>query len=212
MRVVAAEALAPPRSQHVDEELPDEEAHRARIYGLLARLLAAPPDAPLLAALAALSGDDSELGRAFTALADAARSATRDRVAEEYHDLFIGLTRGELLPYGSYYLTGFLNEKPLAVLRGALARLGIARATEVKEPEDHVAALCEVMAGLIGGTYGAPQPLALQREFFETQIAPWTARFFTDLAGAKAAVFYTAVGELGRLFVAIESAAFAMDS
>jgi TorA maturation chaperone TorD len=130
MAVVAAEALAPPRSQQVAEPLPDEEAHRARIYGLLARLLAAPPDAPLLVALAALSGDDSDLGRAFMGLAEAARGATPDRVAEEYHDLFIGLTRGELLPHGSYYLTGFLNERPLALLRGALARLGIARAAE----------------------------------------------------------------------------------
>lgn len=212
MAVVAAEAVAPPRSQYVGETVPAEESHRARIYGLLARLLAAPPDAPLLGGLAALTGDDSDLGRAFVALAEAARSATSDAVAEEYHDLFIGLTRGELLPYGSYYLTGFLNEKPLAVLRGTLARLGIARAADVKEPEDHVAALCEVMAGLIGGTYGAPQPLALQREFFETQIAPWTGRFFSDLAGAKAAVFYAAVGKLGRLFVAVESTAFAMDS
>lgn len=212
MNVVAAEALAPPPSPQVGDMLPDEELHRARIYGLLARLLAAPPDATLLGGLAALSGDDSELGGAFAAIAEAARAATCDTVAEEYHDLFIGLTRGELLPYGSYYLTGFLNEKPLAVLRGALARLGIARAAEVKEPEDHVALLCEVMAGLIGGAYGAPQPLAEQREFFATQLAPWAGRFFTDLTAANAAVFYAAVGRLGRLFVDIESAAFAMES
>ena len=212
MYVLAAEALAPPRSEQVGDMLPDEELHRAQIYGLLARLLAAPPDATLLTGLAGLSGDDSELGGAFARLAEAARTAAPDRVAEEYHDLFIGLTRGELLPYGSYYLTGFLNEKPLAVLRGMLARLGIARTAEVKEPEDHAALLCEVMAGLIGGAYGAPQPLALQREFFETQIAPWTGRFFTDLADAKAAVFYAAVGRLGRRFVEIESAAFAMES
>lgn len=211
MAVAAVEARASPRSQPVVEPLPDEESHRARIYGLLARLLAAPPDAPLLVALAALSADDSELGRAFAALAQAAAAATALGVAEEYHDLFIGLTRGELLPYGSYYLTGFLNEKPLAVLRGALAGLGIARAEEVKEPEDHIAALCEVMAGLIDGAYGAPWPLATQRAFFGAHIGPWSGRFFTDLAGAKMAVFYVAVGDLGRRFVEIESAAFAMD-
>jgi TorA maturation chaperone TorD len=212
MAVAAAEAHALPGRTHLAEPLPDEELHRARIYGLLARLLAAPPDAPLLAGLAALCSDDSDLGRAFAALAQAANSAAPEAVAEEYHDLFIGLTRGELLPYGSYYLTGFLNEKPLAVLRGALARLGIARVGQVKESEDHAAALCEVMAGLIGGAYGPPRPLAIQREFFDMHLAPWIGRFFSDLAGAKAAVFYAAVGRLGRLFVEIESAAFAMDS
>lgn len=212
MNVVAADAIALPPSPQVGDMLPDEELHRARIYGLLARLLATPPDAPLLTGLAALPGDDSELGGAFAAISAAARAATCNSVAEEYHDLFIGLTRGELLPYGSYYLTGFLNEKPLAALRAALMRLGVARVAGVKEPEDHIALLCEVMAGLIGGAYGAPQPLALQREFFSAQLAPWAGRFFTDLAEAKAAVFYAAVGQLGRLFVEIESTAFAMES
>jgi TorA maturation chaperone TorD len=207
-----AEARPSPRHGEAAETPPDEELVRGRIYALLARLLAAPPDAPLLASLAALTADNSELGRAFAALAAAAAAAAPAGVAEEYHDLFIGLTRGELLPYGSYYLTGFLNEKPLAELRGALAGLGIARAMGVKEPEDHVAALCEVMAGLIDGSYGTPQPLAVQRNFFETHMAPWIGRFFADLEGAKAAVFYAAVGRLGRRFVEIESAAFAMDA
>jgi TorA maturation chaperone TorD len=207
-----AEARPSPRHGEIAETPPDEELLRGRIYGLLAHLLAAPPDGPLLTSLAGLTADDSGLGRAFAALAEAAAAADTARVAEEYHDLFIGLTRGELLPYGSYYLTGFLNEKPLAELRDALAGLGIARADHVKEPEDHVAALCEVMAGLIAGAYGAPQPLAVQRSFFETHMAPWVGRFFADLEGAEAAVFYAAVGMLGRRFVEIESAAFAMDA
>jgi TorA maturation chaperone TorD len=209
--MLVAEARPSPRHGETAETPPDEELLRARIYGLLARLLAAPPDAPLLTSLTALTADDSELGRAFARLAEAAAAAAPAGVAEEYHDLFIGLTRGELLPYGSYYLTGFLNEKPLAELRDALAGLGIARAADVKEPEDHVAALCEVMAGLIDGAYGAAQPLAVQRSFFETHMAPWVGRFFADLEGAEAAVFYAAVGMLGRRFVEIESAAFAMD-
>lgn len=212
MPVFVAEAHASPRTQHVAEPPPEEEAHRARLYGLLARLLAAPPDKPLLEELAALCGDDSELGGAFAAVARAAATTTPEAVADEYHDLFIGLTRGELLPYGSYYLTGFLNEQPLAALRGTLAGLGIARAAQVKEPEDHIAALCEVMAGLIGGAYGMPQPLAVQRMFFERHIAPWAGRFFSDLAGIEAAVFYAPVGRLGRLFLAIENAAFAMET
>ncbi len=207
-----AEARPSPRYGEVVETPPDEELFRARPYGLLARLLAAPPDGPLLASLAALTADNSELGRAFAALAEAAGTTATAGVAEEYHDLFIGLTRGELLPYGSYYLTGFLNEKPLAELRDALAGLGVARAADVKEPEDHVAALCEVMAGLIDGAYGTRQPLSVQRAFFETHMARWIGRFFADLEGAEAAVFYAAVGMLGRLFIEIESTAFSMDA
>jgi len=206
-----AEARPSPRHGEAAEMPPDEELVRARIYALLARLLAAPPDGPLLTSLAGLTSDDSGLGRALAALAQAAAAADTAGVAEEYHDLFIGLTRGELLPYGSYYLTGFLNEKPLAELRETLAGLGIARADHVKEPEDHIAALCEVMAGLIDGSYGMPQALSVQRSFFETHMAPWVGRFFADLEGAEAAVFYAAVGMLGRRFVEIESAAFAMD-
>src|SRR5437016_10795034 len=196
-QLFAAEARPSPRNGEVAETPPDEELFRARIYGLLARLLAAPPDRPVLGSLAEIAADNTELGRAFAALAEAAGAADPLRIAEEYHDLFIGLTRGELLPYGSYYLTGFLNEKPLAELREALAELGIARAMNVKEPEDHVAALCEVMAGLIDGAYGIPQPLATQRRFFEAHLASWLGRFFADLAGAKAADFYAAVGRLG---------------
>jgi TorA maturation chaperone TorD len=207
-----AEARPSPRHGEAAAVPPDEELFRGRIYGLLARLLAAPPDGPLLASLAGLTSDNTEFGRAVAALAQTAAAATSAGIVEEYHELFIGLTRGELLPYGSYYLTGFLNEKPLAELRDALAGLGIARATEVKEPEDHVAALCEVMAGLIDGTYGMPQPLAVQRGFFETHMAPWVGRFFADLEDAQAAVFYAAVGMLGRRFIEIESAAFAMDA
>ena len=211
MNIGAAGLHTPAESQHLAEPPPEEELQRARIYRLLARLLATPPDAALLAGLAALPGDDSGLGRAFAILGRAAASAKPESVAEEYHDLFIGLTRGELLPYGSYYLTGFLNEKPLAALRGDLASLGIARSAEVKEPEDHIAALCEVMAGLIDGAYGGPQPIAAQRQFCDAHVAPWAGRFFADLARAGAAVFYAAVAEFGRRFTEIERTAFAME-
>lgn len=189
--------------------IPEEELFRAQLYSLLARLLSAAPDAALLEALAAIDGDDSELGRALTELAGAATAAPT-AVAEEYQDLFIGLGRGELLPYGSFYLTGFLQEKPLAELRRALAELGIARRSEVKEPEDHIAALCEVMAGLIDGGFGAPQPLAVQRRLFDKHLLPWAGRFFGDLEEARAADFYRRVGRIGALFIGIESAAFAL--
>jgi TorA maturation chaperone TorD len=190
--------------------VPEEEGSRAEIWGLLAQLLAAPPHAALIGVLAQLSDDDSEFGRAFRALAAAAAATNAETVGREYHDLFIGVGRGELLPYLSFYLTGFLHERPLADLRGALAALGIARAAEIGEPEDHIAALCEVMAGLIAGAFGPPASLAAQRRFFDAFLAPWAGRFFRDLEEAKSARLYAAVGRIGRLFLGIEETAFAI--
>ncbi len=169
--------------------IPDEELYRARLYALLSRLLAAAPDAAALAALRTIGDEASELGEAFGALARKAAAMTAAAAAAEYHDLFIGLGRGELVPYGSYYLTGFLHEKPLAELRRDLTRLGLERVAEATEPEDHIAALCEVMAGLIDGSFGDPAPLSAQRELFERHIAPWAGRFFADLEAAATANF-----------------------
>jgi TorA maturation chaperone TorD len=129
-------------------------------------------------------------------------------VEREYFDLFVGLGRGELLPYGSYYLSGFLHERPLARLRAHLARLGIERADGQSEPEDHAAILCEVMAGLANGEL--PAPAGADRELFEQHVSPWTGRFFADLERAQAADFYRRVATLGRLFIEIETAAFAL--
>src|SRR6266851_8636257 len=182
-----ASASVADSTDRVTREIPEEELFRARLYSLLSRLLAAAPDAALLAALGRISGDASELGQAFAALARGAAAASAADAAAEYHDLFIGIGRGELLPYGSYYLTGFLHEKPLAELRDALAGLGIARVPEVKEPEDHIAALCEVMAGLIDGGLGERQTLTAQRGFFDRHLAPWAGRFFGDLETAATA-------------------------
>ena len=112
--------------------------------------------------------------------------------------------------YVSSNLTGFLHEKPLAKLRGAMNELGIDRAEDVKEPEDHIAALCEMMSGLITGSFGAPADLSVQREFFDTHIGCWAPRFFEDLQAAQSAVLYMPVGTIGRLFLAIETQAFDM--
>lgn len=183
---------------------------RANLYRLLARLLSRPADADMLDKLRSLDGDDSELGQAFAALRDAASAISVEEAAQEYHDLFIGIGRGELLPYASYYLTGFLNEKPLARLRADMAPLGIARADDVREPEDHAGALMDMMAGLIDGTFGKPSPLAAQRAFFEKHVAPWTPRFFADLEKAEKARLYKPVGTIGGLFMQIEKAAFEM--
>jgi len=191
-------------------QISEEDQLRAGWYALLAQLLSREPGQELLQMLRGLEGDDSELGKGIRALAAAARGTTVESARQEYFDLFVGLGQGELLPYGSYYLTGFLNEKPLARLRADMARLRIARADEVSEPEDHVAALCEMMSGLITGSYGAPADLAEQRRFFDTHIGCWAPRFFEDLQGAQSAVLYMPVGTIGRLFMAIEAQAFEM--
>lgn len=204
------ERSAAPAPVGVAVTVETEDALRAQLYRLLSRLLAAPPDRDLLGLVAGMEGDDTPLGRGIGALAGRAGDVAPKAVADEYADLFIGVGRGELVPFASYYLTGFLNEKPLARLRGEMASLGIARAAEVKEPEDHIAALCEMMAGLIEGAFGDPAPLAVQRRFFERHLAPWAPRFFEDLEGAQAADLYRPVGTIGNAFTAIEEAAFAM--
>lgn len=188
--------------------IPDEDRSRAGLYGLLAHLLAAPPDAAVLARLAGIRSDGTAIGEAFGALATAAAVCTSAAVTEEYEALFIGVTGGELKPYASYYRTGFLHEKPLADLRRDLAAAGIARADSVAEPEDHIAFLCEVMHGQILGLYAEPAALAAQRAFFDKHIDPWAARFFGDLETAAAAAFYRPVGTLGRSFLAIEREGF----
>ena len=114
------------------------------------------------------------------------------------------------MPYASFYLTGFLNEKPLAKLRADMQALGIARKTDVKEPEDHIASICEMMAGLIAGSFGAPADLAAQRGFYDKHLAPWAGKFFADLEKAQGADLYRPVGEIGQLFLAIEAEAFVM--
>jgi TorA maturation chaperone TorD len=187
-----------------------EDLLRAQFYGLLAQLFAAPPDADFLARLQTLGRDDTDLGQALGRLADAAATERLAAVEDEFNTLFVGLSRGELLPYGSYYQTGFLHDKPLALLRTDLAALSIAAAAGSCEPEDHVATLCEIMQGLIEGRFGSPASLATQQIFFEAHLAPWLPRFFADLESSPCAVFYAPVGTIGRLFVAIETDAFRM--
>jgi TorA maturation chaperone TorD len=181
---------------------------RAQEYALLARLLRDPPDASFLKQLGQLQSDDTTLGAAHLELAEAATRANAADVEREYFALFIGVGRGELLPYASYYVTGFLHERPLARLRQDLNRFGIERADGVAEPEDHAGILCEIMAGLASGQLQAPE--MADRTIFENHIAPWMGRFFVDLERAEAAEFYKPVGTIGRVLIAIEAEAFAL--
>jgi TorA maturation chaperone TorD len=219
-RVVAVEAATGISRMALRPDLYDDEAKpdsamavdvaRAQEYALLAVLLSRAPDAEFLNRLASLRGDASPLGVAHAALAQAASQTNADRLQREYFDLFIGLGRGELLPYGSYYLTGFLHERPLERLRRDLKELGIERAEGNVEPEDHAAILCEVMAGLADARLAAPA--GSDRRIFERHLKPWIGRFFSDLERAEAADFYRPVGTLGRVFMEIEIEAFALPS
>jgi len=191
-------------------EIAEEDRLRADLYGFLGALLARPPDRALLDRSAALSGDSGPLGRAVHALARVASATTERGVESEFNALFIGVGRGELLPYASYYLTGFLNEKPLAALRNDMAGLGMQRAFAVHEPEDHIASLMEMMAGMISGRFGDPAPLGETKRFFNRHIAPWAEHFFTDLENARNSVFYAPVGSAGRAFMEIEREAYRM--
>lgn len=190
--------------------VPEEDRLRADLYNFIGLLLSGPPDEMLLDQTAQLSGDDSALGQAIDALARVAKVSKPKGVTREFNALFIGLGRGELLPYASYYLTGFLNEKPLASLRSDMARLRITRAENVYEPEDNIASLMEMMGGMIIGRFGTPATLNEQQAFFAKHIGPWATHFFTDLEGAKASVFYASAGSVGRQFMEIEREAFRM--
>jgi len=181
---------------------------RARCYALLGALLARPPAGDFLGQVATVDGDDTPVGEALFALAQAAAAVDEDGVEREFHHLFIGVGRGELLPYGSYYQTGFLHERPLARLRGEMQELGIMRADDVVEPEDHIAQLCEMMAGLASGAFASD--LDRQRRFFDRHVASWAPRFFADLETAQAARFYRAVGRFGRVVMDVERDAFAL--
>jgi TorA maturation chaperone TorD len=203
---LANEILWPELGCQQPVEIDDVDTNRAQEYSLLAMLLARPPDAATLNRIAKLHDDTTPLGLAHLALARAAGNASAERIEREYFTLFIGVGRGELLPYGSYYLTGFLNERPLAQLREDLRAHGIERAKGQAEPEDHVAILCEIMSGMASGQL--PLTVQMQQRFFEKHLAPWIGRFFVDLERAEAADFYRDVGALGRLFLETEAEAF----
>ncbi|MBR1122019.1 molecular chaperone TorD family protein [Bradyrhizobium lablabi] len=192
-----------PSERVVDET----DLGRAQQYALLATLLSRSPDERLLSHLARLDGDASPIGLAHRALGEAAARTNEEEAGREYFDLFAGPGRGLLLPYASHYLAGTLYGRPLARLRQTLGLLGIEKTEGNSEPEDHAAILCEVMTGLIIGTFSSPS--GADREFFEQHLDPWIGRFFADLERADRAPFYASVGLLGRVFVEVEREAFA---
>jgi len=163
--------------QFVNDEL---QLMRASVYELLGRLLASEPDNSVLDLLRQIDGvdtSDGPLAMGWELLKQASIKTDADTVTQEYFDLFVGVGRGELVPFGSWYITGFLMEKPLAALRGDLRKIGIERQDGVRESEDHIAALADVMSILIRSN----EPMESQREFFNTHMSPWVSAFFNDV-------------------------------
>jgi TorA maturation chaperone TorD len=196
--------------------LAPEDQARADLYALIARLLLAPPDGGLLAGLAAAdpilgTRDERPLERAWERLVLAAGVVEADVVSDEFAQLFISTGTPAVNPYGSRYLSGYMNDKPLADLRADLVNLRLARGHGVGEFEDHLGALCETMRVLVAGAPGVPsQPLAQQKHFFETHIQPWYGACLADIAGAEGANFYRLVAAFAQAFLTIETQAFAV--
>jgi len=210
------DVAGPPENRSIPEP---ESLYRANAYRLLAAVLRQPPDQHVLDYLAGLAngtgpespdadGGPDSLAASMALLGLAARHSDPAALADEFNVLFIGLGRGELVPFGSWYLTGYLMEKPLGLLRQDLARLGFERAPEVHEPEDHAAALCEVMALLIE----EQAALVVQTGFFTAHLESWMPAFFVDMAAAESAVFYPSLARFGTAFLQFENRYFRIES
>lgn len=201
----------------IDDPAPDaEEAARSQVYGVLAALFHAAPDVPLLASLRAVAqvqdgADSSELEVAWQQLGRAALSMEPQQIAAEYDALFGGVGKPEVYLFGSHYLSGFLNDKPLANLRGDLARLGIARLDALSETEDHFSCLCDAMRRLIGEDADpAAARLDDQHSLFARHIAPWAEAMCDAIEQHPHARFYAVAARFARAFIAVERQAFEM--
>ncbi|QJQ07193.1 molecular chaperone [Undibacterium piscinae] len=201
-------------AQNIKFETQDqgEETARADLYGLLATLFYAPPSKDLLATLSSAQTEgEGVLGAAWTELVAAARATNAEHAREEYEQLFIGVGKPEVMLYGSYYLSGFLMEKPLAALRTDLAQMGLQRAQSMTESEDHIASLCEVMRYLIASDDVLQANVANQKKFFATHIQAWVLSLCDAIAAHRTASFYAALAGLSRVFFEVEMQAFDME-
>lgn len=191
---------------------PQEELARAELYGLLARLWIAPPDAPLLAQFAHVVTEAPEAGAflegPWQALVGALRGCTPQQAADEYDALFLGVGRPEVFLYASHHRAGFLNEKPLVQLRSDLAALGLAGDPQRGETEDHASAIFEVMRYLIAGDDGAVCHLEQQRRFFRDHVQTWVEALCDQVQAHPRARLYAALAGFTRAFVQVETQAF----
>ncbi len=192
----------------------DEETARAEVYGLLAALYYAAPSFALheniCVAVTEAPAPGAVLESSWAELVAAARAQSQAGISSEYDALFGGVGKPELYLYGSHYLSGFLNEKPLAALRTDLAALGLGRDEAMPETEDHAAYLCEVMRYLIAGDDAAVANLTRQREFFARHLQPWLPMMCEAVMQHPKARFYRALANFTQTFVSVESQGFDM--
>jgi TorA maturation chaperone TorD len=188
-----------------------EESARADMYGFLATLFFTPPSSSLLDSVGKTeAGGGSTLEQAWEGVAETCRHITAEQVCEEYHQLFIGVSRPEVMLYGSYYLSGFLMEKPLAELRSDLKELGLARPVHIDESEDHISLLCEVMRYLILSEEHLDTSLLKQRQFYSAHMQGWVRQMCDAIENHPQSHFYKRVASLARNFFDVESQAFEM--
>lgn len=200
-------------AQPLKFEAPDqgEEIARADLYGLLASLFYEPPSQSLLDTIAGSKSEgDGILEQAWAQFSVACQSAKAESVRDEYEHLFIGVGKPEVFLFGSFYLSGFMIEKPLAELRTELSRLGLQRSDSMPESEDHVAALCEVMRYLIASDDVLNGRIEVQKEFFSRHMQPWVMEMCAALAAHPTALLYASVARLAQSFFEVEAQAFDM--
>ena len=188
-----------------------EDQLRADMYSFLASLLRTEPTAELVNQLTNLESDDSPIGKSIKTLSKLASSMDLPTIRDEYVRIFVGVGRGEILPFAFYYLTGFLKDKPLAKLRNDMKEIGIELVENVKEPEDHIASLFDMMSGLILGKFNKKFSISEQKDFFNKHLDPWVDLLMRDIESSKIAVFYSPIGTIGREFIEIERSSFSMD-
>ena len=190
---------------------PEDQA-RADYYALLASLFYRAPDTRLLQAIAIAEPPVGVLSSTWQRLADASNVVPEDALAEEYDAVFIGMGKPPVMVYGSFYMAGFMMEKPLAALRQNLAELGFVRAQNVREPEDHLAAICDVMRAMIQGDLDAkPQSLATQKAFFLTHVKPWVFDCTNAISAYHQSNFYKHVAAFAAAFFEVELEALEME-
>ncbi|GAB7230089.1 molecular chaperone TorD family protein [Vibrio rotiferianus] len=192
----------------MDTQREQEQTLRTEIYLVLSALFRSAPSEEMIEFLTSLEVEPSEsaMQQAWIALQQAAKDSNREALEDEYQDLFIGIGRGEVMPFGSWHMTGAMMEKPLAEIRHDLELLGFERDENVKEPEDHIAALCEVMSMLTG------EEEDLQQAVFNKHIAPWFSSFTQQLENAESANFYKPAAQLCEAFLTLEQVRFSVNT
>jgi TorA maturation chaperone TorD len=210
--MTAAESPIVPVKFEAPRAIEPEDQARADYYALLANLFYRAPDARLLQAIAIAEPPSGVLAPAWQRLADASNVVPEDAVREEYDAVFVGVGKPPVMLYGSFYMAGFMMEKPLATLRQNLGELGFVRADSVREPEDHVAAVCDVMRAMIlGDLENKPYTVETQKQFVLTHVKPWIFDCFAAVSAYHQANYYKHVVGFATRFFQVEFEAFEIE-